>query len=539
MPSMRAAPLVAVLLGSACAAATAKGSATAEPLAIPIPANGWEREKLAQHLLNRAAFGPSDWDRKRIAEISAGGWLYEQLQRGADLPLEGRIVEEYPTTQLSVTAALQQYPTVAERAKKLGVQDKEEIKQMFNSRPYELPRQLVIELTAAKLMRAVRSQRQLEEVLVDFWFNHFNVSAEKGKARWLLPSYERDAIRPYVFGKFRDLLGATARHPAMLVYLDNWMSVREGVRLPGLKQAMGLNENYARELLELHTVGVDAGYTQDDVREAARVLTGWSLELKQRDEDWGDFLYRRAAHDAGEKNVFGLHLEPGGQMDDGERLLDYLALHPATAHHLCLKLAQKFVSDDPPPGLVDALAAEYLRTGGDLRAVYVKLFGSREFWSDRAFAAKTKTPLELVASSVRALGELTSVQPQLVRALEGMGQPLYRASPPTGYAEDASHWVSAGALVSRINFGLKLARNDMPGVQVPLLTLPGGGAEAVVDSLSLRILGAPLSPESRRTVLAAVGGGREEDAMQDGENRPVDPRVVAGLLIGSPEFQKQ
>jgi hypothetical protein len=196
------------------------------------------------------------------------------------------------------------------------------------------------------------------------------------------------------------------------------------------------------------------------------------------------------------------------------------------------------VSDSPPPKLVDALAAEYLRTQGDLRAVYVKLFESPEFWSDDAYAAKTKTPFELVASSVRALGDLTQVQPELMRALENMGQPLYKSSPPTGYAEDASHWVSAGALVSRINFGLKIARNDMPGVQVPLSTLPQGTAEPVVDALSMQLLGAKLSPASRRTVLSAAGA-REEDEMPDGERRTVDSRLVAGLLVGSPEFQKQ
>jgi uncharacterized protein (DUF1800 family) len=260
--------------------------------------------------------------------------------------------------------------------------------------------------------------------------------------------------------------------------------------------------------------------------------------MKQKDDDWGEFVYRRAAHDSGEKNVFGLRFAAGGQMDDGEKLLDYLALHPKTAHHLCFKLAQKFVADEPDPKLVDALAAEYLRTGGDLRAVYVALFSSRAFWSDPAFAAKTKTPLELVVSSVRAMGDLTLVQPQLVRALDVMGQPLYRSAPPTGYPEEASRWVSAGALVSRINFGLKVARNDMPGVQVPRSMLPQGGAEQVVDALSLRLLGARLGPDSRRTVLAAIGA-RAEDVMPDGERRPVDPRLVAGLLIGSPEFQKQ
>ncbi|MBL8956338.1 MAG: DUF1800 domain-containing protein [Myxococcaceae bacterium] len=474
---------------------------------LEIPANGWDRAKQAQHLLSRAAFGPSAADRARVEELSVGGWLAEQLEPGRDDALEERIAADFPTLKLSVTEALVQFPKPVKG------------EEMRNE---ERPRQLVVELTQAKLLRAVKSRRQLEEVLVDFWFNHFNVSAEKNKVRWLVSPYERDAIRPFVLGRFRDLLGATARHPAMLVYLDNWMSVRDGLEVKALRRAMGLNENYARELLELHTLGVDAGYTQADVRAAARALTGWSLELKKRDDAWGGFLYRPRAHDTAEKNVFGLELAAGGQQDDGERLLDYLALHPKTARHLCFKLAQKFVSDAPPAELVDALAAEYLRTGGDLRAVYVLLFGSRAFWADEAFAAKTKTPLELVVSSVRAVGDLTTVQPQLVKAIDAMGQPLYRASPPTGFSELAPAWVSAGALVSRINFGLKLGKNEVPGVQVPLASLPEGEPELVVDALALRLLGAPLTEASRQTVLSQR-----------------DPRVIVGLLMGSPEFQKQ
>ncbi len=474
--------------------------------------------------------------------MSPGGWLRDQLKGGGDDALEAGLARDYPTLKLSAAEALKQFPSIGERAKEMGIkadaENKEQLREMIAAKPYELPRQLVLELTQAKLMRAVKSRAQLEEVLVDFWFNHFNVSAEKGKVRWLLPSYERDAIRPFVFGKFRDMLAATARHPAMLIYLDNWMSVREGLKIPQMKKAAGLNENYARELMELHTVGVEAGYTQADVREAARVLTGWSLDLKQKDDDYGEFRYRPLAHDTGEKNVFGLHLDAGGGQDDGERLLDYLARHPATAHHLAKKLCQKFVADDPPAALVDRVAAVFLKTDGDLRAVYTEIFTSREFWSDDAYAAKTKTPLELVVSSVRAVGELTLVMPALAGAIESMGQPLYRAQPPTGYSEEAARWVSAGALVSRINFGLKLAQNKVPGVQVPFVSLPSGAAEPVVNALSVRLLGGPASTTTKHTLLAAIGP-REEEMLEDGEKRSVDPRTVAGLLIGSPEFQKQ
>ena len=398
----------------------------------------------------------------------------------------------------------------------------------------ELPRQLLVEATQAKLIRTITSKRQLEEVLVDFWFNHLNVSAEKNRTRWMVTAYERDVIRPHVLGKFRDLLGASARHPAMLWYLDNWMSVRDGFEPPRRRKngGNGLNENYARELLELHTLGVEAGYTQDDVREAARVLTGWSVDVRPQSARLDQFVFRPATHDPGEKKVFGLTLNGGGQAE-GEQLLDFLARHPATARHVARKLCQRFVSDEPAPELVERVAAAFLSTDGDLKATVQSIFESPEFWSEGARGSKTKTPLEFVASSIRAVGALDEAQQPLARALESLGQPLYRCNPPTGYAEIATPWISAGALVTRINFGLALATGRVKGVA---LALPAAAAtaDATIDALSLRILGRPPSPATRATLLQTVTA-REED----GEARPVDPAIVAGLLLGSPEFQHQ
>ena len=334
----------------------------------------------------------------------------------------------------------------------------------------------------------------------------------------------------------------------MLFYLDNWLSAREGFDLksvPALRRSklvqgkdtrLGLNENYARELLELHTLGVDAGYTQQDVREAARALTGWSIELRRLDDDFGEFAYRDAMHDRGAKQIFGLSIPTGGRMDDGAALLHYLAHHPKTAQFLATKLCRKFVADDAPAACVQRVSAEFLRTGGDLRATYVSLFTAPEFWSDAAYAQKTKTPLEFIASALRATAELREVSLPLGRALNNLGQPLYRAQPPTGWPETADAWVNAGALVSRINFGLSLARGQVRGVW-PILPPAQGGVDATIDRVSLAVLGGPPSPATRATLLRALKP--KDDGVMDPEGSPPDVALIAGLLLGSPEFQKQ
>ncbi len=501
------------------------------------------------HLLNRAAFGPSREDVDELRRVGPEAWLAAQLTPGSDPAIDRRL-SGFKTLRLSVAEALAAYPPLQKRLKEMGVtpaqladeDSKKRLRAMVVENGEELPRQLLVEATQAKLIRVTQSRRQLEEVLVDFWFNHFNVSAEKNRTRWMVTPYERDAIRPFVFGRFRDLLGATAKHPAMLWYLDNWQSVKEGFPPPlkrrpvddeGAlrKRPTGLNENYARELLELHTLGVEAGYSQDDVREAARALTGWSIELQPRRGRMGEFVFRDGTHDTGAKHIFGLALPPGGRQADGEQLLDFLARHPATARHLAKKLCMRFVSDDPPPELVEHVASVFLATDGDLRATVQSLFESPAFWSDAARGAKTKSPLEFVASSVRAVGTLDEVQQPLARPLEAMGEPLYRCNPPTGYAERGAPWISAGALVSRINFGLALATGRIPGVVVELPPR-AASADATIDAVALRLLGQRPSPQTRATLLQALSA-REED----GETRTLEPAVVAGLLLGSPEFQ--
>ncbi|MDY7232064.1 DUF1800 domain-containing protein [Hyalangium rubrum] len=519
---------------------------------LALPDSGWSEEKRALHALRRLAYGPSPQDWQEVRRLGVARWMALQLypEHLPDEAMAARLAP-LPTLRLSTEELIARYPPLRQQARELGFpletrEDRRDLTMMLG--PDALPRRVAGDLMAQKLIRAVESQHQLQEVLVDFWFNHFNVSAEKGPVRWMVTSYERDAIRPHVFGRFRDLLRATARHPAMLFYLDNWTSVRDGFEPPrrrsGMppafrKNARGLNENYARELLELHTLGVDGGYTQQDVREVARIFTGWSLN---RPRVAPSFVFRASAHDAGEKTVLGHTFPAGGGEQDGERVLDMLSRHPATARFLATKLARKFVSDEPPAALVDRLAQVFLDTDGDLRALYTALFTSPEFWSDAAWSAKTRTPLELVASSIRALGGTTTGDFPLARAVERMGEPLYRAPAPTGYPEHAAPWVNAGALVVRLNFALALASDRVRGTDVNVMALvpqpPPADTGALVDALALRLLYEPLSPQTRATLLAALEPG-EDERMPDGEVRPVDVRRAVGLLLGSPEFQKQ
>ena len=341
------------------------------------------------------------------------------------------------------------------------------------------PAQVVArDLTEGKLLRAIYSNRQLEEVLTDFWFNHFNIYLDKGADHYLVTEYEREVIRPHVLGKFRDLLEATAKSPAMLFYLDNWQSAglppnpsrptsgRLGTPVPprnARNRRNGLNENYGRELLELHTLGVNGGYTQKDVTEVARCFTGWTID---RPQFGGGFLFRKQAHDNGEKVVLGVTIPAGGGIDDGEKVLDIIARNPATARHISRELAKRFVADDPPPALVDRMAQTFLRTDGDLRAVMKTMLDSKEFWSEAAYQSKMKSPLEMVVSAVRAVDGDVDFAFALVNQVGLMGEPLYRKIEPTGYSNASAEWLNSAGLLARMNFAVQLAGNKLPGVKV-------------------------------------------------------------------------
>ena len=318
------------------------------------------------------------------------------------------------------------------------------------------------DLLAAKLLRAVYSDRQLEEVLTDFWYNHFNVFLDKGADHYMITAYERDAIRPHVLGKFGDLLRATAQSPAMLFYLDNWESMGPQT-VAGQRRHGGLNENYGRELLELHTLGVDGGYTQKDVTEVARCFTGWTIRQPQRT---ATFEFNPRMHDNGEKIVLGRRIAAGGGIEDGYQVLDLLAHHPATAHFISREMAVRFVADDPPAPLVDRMAATFLKKDGDLRAVLKTMFDSPEFWSRGAYRTKIKSPLEMVASSLRNLDADVDFVYGINNQLKDLGQPLYRKAEPTGYPNSSQEWLNSAGLLARMNFAVALANNKVPGVKV-------------------------------------------------------------------------
>src|SRR5205807_606565 len=491
-----------------------------------------------------------------------------------------------------------------------------------NLRP---PQFLTGELQMSRILRAVYSERQLQEVMVDFWTNHFNVFAGKGADRWLLISYDRDTIRPNTLGKFYDLLLADAKSPAMLFYLDNFQSVSPNAQLPPLlpnaaqnplralrmsnnpqqqkqqQQRRGINENYARELMELHTLGVDGGYTQKDVQEVARCFTGWTIIAPRGAGSAaqgvmngpmadmlrtkaGTFIFRPAVHDNGEKMVLGHKISAGGGEKDGLMVLDILAHHPATAKFIATKLVRHFVSDDPPPALVDRVAQTFLKTDGDIREVLKAIFSSAEFNSAAAYRAKVKRPFELAISAVRTLGADTNGGPQFHQWIARMGQPLYGFITPNGYSDVAENWVNTGALLERMNFALALASNRIPGTRVDLSRFVSdmGGAKSVdrdklLDRFVTLIVGGEISAQTRETLLKQLndqislpaalptqtasmkapenpfeagfqrgilgpgGGGPQQQQLARVNPASIDNPVVkiAGLILGSPEFQKQ
>ena len=429
------------------------------------------------------------------------------------------------------------------------------------------PQRVVEELAMAKVARAVYSERQLQQVMDDFWFNHFNVFAGKGEDRWFLTSYERDVIQPRAMGKFKDLLTATAKSPAMLFYLDNFLSAdpraaermaaeraarqmrRGGFGRPwppraapqqqAKKNARGLNENYGRELMELHTLGVDGGYTQKDVTEVARCFTGWTIE---KPREYGDFKFDERMHDPDPKMVLGKKIHAGG-MKDGEQVIELLARHPSTAKFISTKLARRFVSDNPPAALVSRMAQTFQSSDGDIRAVLKTMIYSPEFWSREAYRGKIKTPFELVVSTARTLGTDADTPMPLVQWTGRIGEPLYQCQPPTGYADKAEAWVNTGALLNRLNFSLALAGNKVRGSRSDVGSLLGpeanGDAKAALNRAVQVFLGGQSGPTTVETLEKQLDSPQVLQAKLDDPVKRVDLGVVAGLVLGAPEFQRR
>jgi uncharacterized protein (DUF1800 family) len=642
---------------------------------------GLTEEQRILHVLNRIGFGARPGDVERVKAIGLENYINQQLepQKISDSVAEAR-VKDLQTLTMTTAELYEKFPQPGQLIKQLQrrgnlpadlaeaqknrvknpgtaektnpdnsskgdeamkappqsqppvpPQDNEEyrkiIRDYYMQNGLQPPQRITAELQASRIIRAVYSERQLQEVMVDFWTNHFNVFAGKGADRWLLTSYDRDTIRPNAMGKFSDLLLATAQSPAMLFYLDNFQSVspkanaarpnqRPGAarsllellgrrpdavnnrqqnpgtnmpqRLPNppQQQRRGINENYARELMELHTLGVDGGYTQKDVQEVARCFTGWTIFAPRGGgaaaaalmggnarENAGRFFFAQRAHDDGEKIVLGHKIPSGGGMKDGQMVLDILAHHPSTAKFIATKLVRHFVMDNPPPALIDRVAAAFTKSDGDIRQTLKAVFFSPEFNSPESYRAKIKRPFELAISAVRTLGADTNGGPQLHQWIARMGEPLYGFQTPNGYSDLAESWVNTGSLLERLNFGLALASNRIPGTRVDLKRLLGSGSSdqpadkaRIMDRFLNVIVAGDISPKTKETLLKQLNEQAvaqpvtpepPPDAMNDEmgdlagrrnqrrelarvDANMVDPVTkIVGLILGSPEFQRQ
>jgi uncharacterized protein (DUF1800 family) len=574
------------------------------------------------------------------------GQLLRQLERRGELPSELATARDNRVKASGNSERVQSKPgdamqSAAEEAKKNDKSTenadprdnqkyRQAIRDYYMQNGLQLPQRISAELQASRILRAVYSERQLQEVMVDFWTNHFNVFAAKGADRWLLVSYDRDTIRPNAMRKFSDLLVATAQSPAMLFYLDNFQSVSPNAQLGGgnrlrprgsLAQVLmgdrnndrrpvrmdnnpeqqrpqqqarrGINENYARELMELHTLGVDGGYTQKDVQEVARCLTGWTIfaprgagaatramlngpRADMLRENAGKFFFNPRTHDDGEKIVLGHKIPAGGGIRDGLMVLDILAHHPSTAKFIATKLVRHFVSDNPPAALVDRVAAMFTKSDGDISETLRAIFVSQEFNSPDAYRAKLKRPFELTISAIRTLGGETTGGPQLHQWIARMGEPLYGFQTPNGYSDTADSWINTGALLERLNFGLMLASNRIPGTRVDLKRMLGGVDGQPLDKTQITnrfldlIVAGEVTAKTKEALLKQMNEGtalvvpamtkpmpgmndsmagemmdaqpplRQRQQMARADANITDPVTkIVGLILGSPEFQRQ
>ena len=573
--------LCAAFMGATFPSALAR-AAPAPPSKAPMQSanSAWQKSLTGDakilNALNRLSFGPRPGDVAAVKAQGLNAWISQQIN--ADSIDDSALNQELSALTLlnqtpeflvlahrgyvgKIRRALQERERVADgkaatngqkQPTELNAREEQTIAAMKAAgvTPSTLY-QAVGELSAAKLARATDSRRQLQEVLVDFWGNHFNLDVNKNAVSALKILDDRDTIRPHVMGTFRELLGASAHSPAMMIYLDNARSTAEGVSLRqgkgNKKKAGGLNENYGREIMELHTLGVDGGYTQQDVTEVARCFTGWSVDTE------GKFVFRARAHDNGEKTVLGQKIPAGGGQKDGEMVLDILAFSPATAKHIAFQLCQRFISDAPPQSAVDAVTAVFLQSKGDLKKVYAALFATPEFNSQGAYRSKIKSPLEFAVSAVRALdGTFALPDPDnprqqqwfvliglssreksnnvsnlprrpLAQEIAIMGQPLWGYQAPTGYPENSQEWVSSSALISRLNFALALTTGRIGDVAIEKDTFRNTSVSAVAGD----VLSEPLSAQSLATI---------EDEIK---TTPADGAKLRALILGSPEFQRR
>ncbi len=594
--------ILRVALAVLCCGALLAVAPAEAGLKLPYKAEGLSKEQAAAYLLERFAFGARPGEVEKVAKMGPEKWLAQQLKGNLpDAELEKRL-EAFPALKMTQEEMSEVYVNngrIRRMVAKAGLIDpaktpRKEMNEKINAyrkehglRPYGMLSNQ--ELKGQKLMRAVYSENQLTEVMTDFWFNHFNVTTRDGGARSRTLSYERDAIRPNVLGKFRTILGATAKHPAMLYYLDNAQSrmappsEREQAKPEPKKEAAmgemgmdggmdgdmggemakapekapakaqtppqqrrrkyGLNENYARELMELHTLGVDGGYTQQDVTEVARVLTGWAAAPYGRGREnikkqmangnqnnilQGEFVFRKSWHDDKAKVVLGEKFPAGGGIEEGERVLDMLTSHPSTARFISTKLARRFVNDAPSDDVIDEMAATFTKTDGDIAAVIATLAQSRVFWAEAKKRSKMKSPLEVVVSSLRALeADVKNPQP-IMRWFDRMGEPLYGYLPPTGFPDYAESWANSGTLIARMNFGIHLATDRIRGIE--LKQLPEESAGLTTEE-ALAVYSKLLLPAQDTSAIASEV---KQTIPDDAERKEVQ---VISMLLGSPEFQ--
>jgi uncharacterized protein (DUF1800 family) len=621
--SVAGAVILAMILSAPCSSVAARDLATSDQAsAAPpkldkrfrgkLPVTELTEDEAIMHALNRLAYGPRPGEVEYVRKLGLEKWIDQQLQPGSldDSALEARL-QRYPTVAMSSKKLLEELPNAGQAAKKLGITKEQYEEQQKTKREDALaqvivtgnqnldkaqqqlaklqgPNRILAELSMAKVDRAIYSNRQLEAVMEDFWFNHFNVFANKGDDKWLVTSYVRDTIRPRTLGKFDDLLLATAKSPAMLFYLDNYLSadpaavarnqqmksMRQGrfqggfaggsTPTPGTfpgpltsppangpnpngvaalagknKKDSGLNENYGREVMELHTVGVDGGYTQQDVIQMAECLTGWTIHEPRKDPQ---FFFDEKIHAQGKKVVMGKTINYGGERD-GEEALKMLARSPKTATFISAELARHFVADHPPKALVNRMAQTFESSDGDIRSVLRSMIYSPEFWSKETYRAKVKTPFELVATTARAMNAEVTITLPLTQWVGRMGEPLFLCQPPTGYSDKAETWVNAGALLNRLNFALTFAADKMNGATVDLKTILGDEAlrnpEAALARSVQVFLDGQVAPSTQDTLESRLKDPQILQASLDDPVKEVNQGLIVGLVLGTPEFQRR
>jgi uncharacterized protein (DUF1800 family) len=567
-----------------CGGQTSPAGSTPAPTATAVAVHNGDMlpDEQVQQVLNRLTFGARPGDAEKVRAMGIDKWIDLQLhpERISDASADS-LMQRYDVFALSTPDIVRDYNLVQQvqrEAKKLDAADstlnKAQARREVLAQDPKIvdavrkTQQFVGQIQSARLARAVVSERQLDEVMVDFWENHFSVFSGKGQTRLFLTQFDRDAIRPHALGKFRDLLGAVAKSPAMLFFLDNFQSAadsthatltqtralarRAAIRRPNAQRRPGLNENYARELMELHTLGVDGGYTQKDVQEVARALTGWTFNRQT-----GEFVFNPNIHDADSKVVLGHRLAAGRGIEDGEEVLDIVARHPSTARFITTKLARHFVSDDPPPALIDRCSQTFLHTDGDIRETLACVITSPEFFSKAAYRAKVKTPFELVASTLRAVNAQPDITPRTAQIVARLGQPIYGRQTPDGWPDHGDAWMNTGAILNRINFGLTIAAGQVPGARIAnvpeLAALRTQSREQQVDGVVKMMLGGQVSPVTREVLvsgnnpmLAKAAPAQDSAAAMmapaKGSARPINLtglQQVVGLALGAPEFQRK